>query len=128
MDDLGAALETIPGLRVHPYWVQQVQPPAAVVSFPEPLTYDMTMRRGGDRATLPVRIVVGKADARSARDRVARYADGAGAESVKQAVEAHPATAYGEAAVRSCSFVVVTVAGVDYLAAEFEVDITGKGT
>lgn len=128
MDDLAAALDTIDGLRTYPYWVKRIMPPAAVVSWPEPLTYDMTMRRGGDRATLPVRVVVGNVDARSSRDTLARYVDGAGPQSVKQAVEGYAATAYGEASVRSASFEVVTIAGVDYLAAEFEVDVTGRGT
>lgn len=48
MDELGAALGTIPGLRVFPYWADRITPPAAVVGWPDPLTYDATMRRGSD--------------------------------------------------------------------------------
>lgn len=127
MDDLGAALETIPGLRVFPYWTDRITPPAAIVGWPEPLTFDATYFRGSDRAEIPIYVAVGKVDARSARDTMARYADGAGSYSVKAAVEAHAATAYGSARVMRVEFDVLTVAAVDYLAATFVVDLTGKG-
>ena len=126
MDDLAAALGGIDDLRVYPYWVDRVTPPAAVVAWPDPLEYDATQRRGSDRFTVPVVVLSGRVDARSSRDRVAAYADGSGPRSVKAVVEAHTPTAYDTATVTRCEFGVHTVAGVEYLAATFDIDITGS--
>lgn len=128
MDDLGAALDTIEGLQVFPYWANRITPPAAVVGWPEPLTYDATYRRGTDSLTIPVSVLVGRVDARSSRDLLARYLDGAGPYSVKAVIDGHAGTAYSTAVVRSATVEAVTVASVEYLAATFEVDITGAGT
>ena len=127
MDDLGTALGTIDGLRVFPYWADRISPPAAVVAWPDPLTYDSTMRRGGDRAEIPVIVLVGKVDTRTSRDELAAYADGSGSSSVKARIEAHTPTAYDSARVTRCEFGVITVASVEYLAATFYIDITGPG-
>lgn len=127
MDDLGAALGTIDGLRVHPYWADRITPPAAIVELPEELTYDATMARGGDRIGLTVTVAVSRVDARSARDRIAQYADGSGATSVKTVIESYEATAYHSARVRQAEFGVVTFNAVEYLAARFSVDIIGRG-
>jgi hypothetical protein len=128
MDDLAAALETIPQLRVFPYWADRVTPPAAVVAWPDPLTYDSTMQRGSDQAELSVLVMVGKVDARSSRDQLARYADGSGTHSVKAAIDGYAATAYDVARVSRAEFGVFPVAGVEYLAATFFVDIFGPGS
>lgn len=127
MDELGTALGTIEGLRVHPYWAPRVTPPSAVVGWPDPLTYDVALRRGGDQVELPVIVLAGALDARSARDVLAAYMDGAGPSSVKAAVEAHEAVAYDSARVARCEVSYMTVAGVQYLAATFYLDIFGKG-
>ena len=128
MDDLAAGLETIDGLRVFGYWVDRVNPPAAIVAWPDPLSYDNTMGRGGDRTTIPIYVLAGRVDQRSARDTLARYCDGSGTHSVKQAIDGHAATAYHSARVTRADFDSITVAGVDYLAATFQVDVIGKGT
>ncbi|QJY51252.1 hypothetical protein [Pseudonocardia broussonetiae] len=127
MDDLAAALDTIDDLRVFPYWADRISPPAAVVAWPDPLTYDSTMARGSDQAEIPVIVMVGKVDTRTARDTLAVYADGSGASSVKARIEAHTPTAYDSARVDRCEFGVITVAGVEYLAATFYIDIIGSG-
>lgn len=127
MDDLGAALGSISGLRVFPYWADRVSAPAAIVGWPDPLTYDAAMTRGGDRVELPVMVLVGKVDARSARDTLAAYADGAGAGSVKAAIESFTPTAYDSARVTRCEFGVMSVAGTEFLAATFFIDLIGQG-
>lgn len=128
MDALGDALDTIPGLRVAPYWVDRITPPTAVVGWPDPLTYDAALRRGGDRVSLPLMVLVGQVDKRTSRDAVAKYADGAGPSSVKRVIEAHETNAYDSARVESCTFGVIVVAAVEYLAASFTVDIIGNGS
>lgn len=128
MDELGTALGVIPDLRVFPYWADRIVPPAAVVAWPERITYDATYHRGGDRADIPVIVLAGRADARTSRDRMARYLDGTGAHSVKAAVDGHQATAYDSATVSQAAEVTsVLVANVDYLAATFTVQIFGRG-
>lgn len=128
MDELGARLTGIEGLRVFPYWADRVTPPAAVIGWPDPLTYDTTARRGSDRMSMPISVLVGKVDARTSRDMMSRYADGAGLSSVKVALEAEGYTACDSVRVQSCEFAVMTVAAVEYLSATFAVDIVGSGS
>lgn len=127
MDELAAALDTLDDLRVYPYWVRRVNPPVAVVGWPDPLDYDATYGGGRDRTTMPVTVLVGRVDARSARDRLARYVDRDDPYSVKTAVDGHVTAVWDSARVQSVRFTVVTVADVDYLAGEFAVDVIGPG-
>jgi hypothetical protein len=127
MDEMGTALGVIAGLNVFPFSANRITPPAAVVGWPDPITYDATMRRGGDRMTVPVYVVVGKVEARSARDRLAAYLDGANTTSVKTALEGHTFTACDSVRVTEARVDAVTIAGVEYLGAIFQADIIGKG-
>jgi hypothetical protein len=68
MDELAAALDTIDGLRTYSYAVGRINPPAALVTWPEEIIYDQAMQRGADSMTLPVLVLVGGVDARSSRD------------------------------------------------------------
>lgn len=127
MDELSTALGTIEGLRPFPYSVRSITPPAAVVGWPDPYTYDTTMRRGLDRTTFPIYVVVGNVDARTSRDAISRYADGSGEASVKAVLEAAEFTACDSVRVQSCEFGTITVAGVEFLCATFQVDVIGEG-
>ena len=127
MDDLGLALSTIDGLRVFPYWADKIVPPAVVVAWPEPLEYDSTMGRGSDRQSVPVIVIVGKIDARTSRDLIAQYANGAGVASIKQVIESYEASAYDSARVTQCDFGTLQVNGNTMLSATFTVDIIGTG-
>lgn len=127
MDELGASLATIDGLRVFPYWADRITPPAAIVGWPDPVTYDATMARGADSLTLPLYVVVGRVDARTSRNLLAVYLDGSGAKSVKAALDGGTYTACDSVTVKSATVDEVTIAAVDYLAAVFSVDIFGTG-
>lgn len=127
MDALGAAVDTIAGVRVFPYWADKITPPAAIVSWPD-IDYDTTYARGADRLTVPVSLVVGKVDARSARDDLSRFLDGSGAASVKAAIDGHSTAAWDSARVTRAEVAVISVAGISYLGAEFAVDIVGSGS
>lgn len=127
MDDLGAALDTIEGLRVYPYWAGRVVPPAAVVGLPDDCQFDSVLQRGADRLRLPIVVAVGKADARSTRDRLAKYAAGSGPVSVKAVVEAHESAAWDSARVESVEFGTATIAGTECLAATFMIDVSVRG-
>lgn len=129
MDEVAEALGTITGLRVFGYPPPTLTPPAGVVSYPESIDYDQTYGRGVDRMrALPVLLVVGKATDRSAREKVAGWAAGSGAGSVKAVLEEHEWESCDELSVTACTFDVVTIAGIDYLAAMFSLDIAGSGT
>lgn len=127
MDELGVALARVEGLRVFPYSVARITPPAAVVLWPETIRYDQTMGRGSDRVTLPVIILVGRTDDRSARDTLSVYLDGYGASSVKTVVEAHNTTRWDSATVTTATPDAFQSAGVEYIGAQFEIDIFGTG-
>lgn len=127
MDELGVTLDQIPDLRPFPYYADKVTPPAAIVGWPEELTFDTGMRRGSDAALFPVVVVVGRSDARTSRDRLAKYAAGSGAQSVKSAIEAHTGRAWSSARVTKAEFGIVSIAGVQYLSVTFDVDIAMRG-
>lgn len=127
MEDLAAALATIEGLRVFPFWAERIEPPAAVVAWPDPYDFDTTMGRGSDTATFPVVVLVGKVDARSAALELGAYCDGSGDRSLKEVVEAAEAESYDVATVESVEFAVISVGGVEYLAATFSITVTGTG-
>ena len=127
MDELGVALAAIAGLRVFPFNADKVNPPAAIVGWPDPLEYDQTMARGMDRQTLPLYVVVGKLDARISRDALGKYLNGSGDHSVKVAVEAGTYTACDTVRVTEATVNAYHVAGVEYLGAEFKIDVVGQG-
>lgn len=127
MDQIGAALETIPGLRVYPWTANKITPPAAIVDLPDTINYDETYGRGTDRCVITVTVAVGGISARASRDKIAQYANGSGPHSVKAAIEAHTFTACDTPAVPAAEFVVVTFAAVQYLGAQFNIEVHGRG-
>jgi hypothetical protein len=127
MDQVATQLDTISGLRVTAFPADSVSPPAAIVSYPGTYTYDETYGRGMDRLSLPVVVVVGKPYDRSTRDNLAGYCDGSGSSSVKAVLESGTYTAFSTVRVESVEFDVLTIAGTDFMAALFTLDIAGTG-
>lgn len=128
MDELGDALDNIGGLRVYRYPPDNIQPPAAVVAYPDSLTFDETYGRGMDSMVVPVVVIVGKVSDRASRNRLSRYCDGAGSESIKATLDGHEYTACDSVTVATAEFDVIDMAGVDYISAVFDVAIAGTGT
>lgn len=127
INELTARLATIDGLRAYSWPVSPISPPAAYFAYPEQVTFDETYGRGMDRITLPLVVVAGKADAQSTRDRLAAWCDGSGATSVKAVIEAGTASAFDTVRATGVEFEPVTIAGTDYAAAIFTLDIAGQG-
>ena len=133
--DLGAVMQavadridTIADLRVHAYPPDVIQPPAAVVTYPGTLTYDATYGRGMDRIPdLTVVLLVGKVSDRASRDMITQWAKGSGATSIKAVVESGTYTAFDTVRVTEVTFDIISVAGVEHLAATFTLDIAGSG-
>lgn len=128
MDEVATQLDTIDDLTVFAYPPDRLEPPAGVVAYPESIAYDVTYRRGADRITLPVVIVLGRVSDRSTRDALAAFADGSGAKSVKAVLEAGTYTEIGSLTVTEVEFDTVRVAAQEFLSAVFSVDIVGSGT
>lgn len=128
MDELATELDTITELRVFAYPPDKVDPPTAIVGFPESVTYDTTMGRGVDSIEFPVYVMVGRWPDRTSRDKLAPYMSGSGASSIKAVLLAgKPWTAMSSVRVASAEVDIVTVAGMDYLTAIFTVNVTGQG-
>ena len=128
MDEMAVELDTIDGLRVFAYPADSVVPPAAVIGYPETITYDTTAGRGVDTLVFPVWVLCGRVTDRTARDLLGVYLDGSGAKSVKGVLLAgKPWTAMSSVRVADATVEVVTIAGIDYLAAVFTVNVYGSG-
>jgi hypothetical protein len=127
MQEIADRLATISGLRVYAFPADDIQPPAAVVTFPGSYVFDQTYGRGSDRLEMPVVVMVAKPYDRAARANLAPFADGSGASSVKAVVESGTYTTFDSARVTRVDFDVIAVAGIEYLAATFTVDIFGPG-
>lgn len=129
MSQVGTQLATISGLRVTNFPPDRISPPAGWVGLPEDYEFDGAYGRGMDRITnLPVIVAVCRWPDRQAFDKVAEYAAGSGAKSVKQVLESGAYSAFHVLTVTHVVFDVLPVAGDDYLGALFTVDIAGKGS
>lgn len=128
MQAVADRLKTITGLRVYAYPPDTVQSPAVVVTYPGTYTYDATYGRGMDRIEdLGVVALVGNVSDRASRDKIAQWANGSGATSLKAVLESGTYTAFDTIRVTRVEFDIVSVAGVEYLAATFTLDIAGQG-
>lgn len=106
--------------RAYDWPAGSVDPPCAIVGYPEAgQPFDNTMSRGTDRALFPLWIVCGAADKRSSRDVVTGFVA-----PVKAALELPPADpAWLSLRVTTWGVEFVNIAGLDYVAAKFELDV-----
>lgn len=126
MREIGTALDTIPGLAVHNRPVLNLTPPAAVVSYPDSIETRTTYGPGVARMVLPVVVMVGRPTESSTQDRVTRYADGSGPESVTRIMDTYAWTTCHHVTVTGIDFDVVSMAGKDHLAVAFTLDVVGS--
>lgn len=127
MQQLADQIGTIDGLRAHGYPPDSIQPPAAVVTYPGTYTFDSTYGRGSDDIDLPIVVLVGKVSDRASRDRISEYVNGAGPKSIKEVVEAGTYSAFDSVRIGRAEFDVISVAGIQYLAATLTAHIVGSG-
>jgi len=129
MEEVAARLDTIDGLRVVSYPDGKVNPPCAVVALPDEITYDLAYQRGEDRMALPIVVLVAAKLTRLSRDQLSAYCDGVGPSSVKAVLETGwTPVSFGTITVASVRFEEWTQGAVDYPAAIFETEISGRGT
>jgi uncharacterized protein DUF4082 len=127
MQGLADALDTIPGLRAYGWPLGKVSPPAAIVAFPESITYDATYGRGSDTLRLQVVVLSGRPTERQSRDTLAGFMAGAGSASVKATLEAAAIDTVDVLRVVSADSDVYEQGGDKFLAAIFDIDIIGSG-
>jgi hypothetical protein len=122
MDGIKATLES-EGVtkRAYEWPTESVNPPCAVVGYPTTLEFDTVFQRGGDRAVIPVWILVGKVSDRTARDELSTLITGA--TGVKDALDGDLGGACQTARVTDCTVETVAIAGVNYLSARFDVEV-----
>lgn len=128
-NEVAQRLDTIDGLNAFPYPPGSISPPAAIVLNPSPgdINYDATYGRGTDTMTLPVIVLAGKASDRSANEAIRAYCDGSGSRSVKAVLESGEYTSLDIIRVATAGVDGVTIAGTEYLAALFDIEIAGQG-
>lgn len=124
-EEMALALDTIDGLRVSAFVPGDVTPPAAIVGFADNVEFDLAYGRGGDRVNFPITVLVSRADDRTGGERISRYLDGSGTHSIKEALEAFSYTTLDSLRVADASVSIMTMGGVDYLAAQFNVEVIG---
>ena len=129
MDGLAVAafggIESLRG-RTYPYPAPNVIPPAAFVGWPDQINYDLGMSLGGWSLNIPLLVAVGRADLQSARDAVGAYLASEGASSVRAALSGGPYGAFDTALVTAARIEPISIAGTEYLAAIFDVAVTGR--
>lgn len=128
MDEVATAAAEISGLRMTAWPPGTLQPPAGAVSYPESIAYDQTYGRGMSKiSALPLILVAGKAIERLARDAVSTWTATHGEGSVRQHLEGRVWASCDDLSVVSAKFDVVSIGGVEYLAAQFSLDVVGSG-
>lgn len=116
-------LQSISGLRVSATFLDAPHPPVAMV-LPDRIDYDLNANRGADTFTFTVSLLVGRADERSAQDKMDGYI--VGPKSVKAAIEADRTLG---GAANTCrvtemrNYGQVPVGESLYLGVEFEVEV-----
>lgn len=120
---------TIEGLNAYDFAPGTVVPPCLVVLNPEPggILYDQTYGRGMDRITLPVILICGPAVEREQQQGIRLYLDGAGAKSIKAVLESGTYESFDVIRVMVGGVDGISVGGVEYIAALFDLDIGGRG-
>jgi hypothetical protein len=120
---LATALGTVTGLRSSATVPDNPRPPIAVI-IPDRIDFDLNARRGADRFLFTVTVIVGRADDRTAQNRLDGFI--VGENSVKRAIEADR-TLGGK--VDTCrvtemrNYSSLTIGEAVYLSAEFVVEV-----
>lgn len=130
MQELGAAADTISGLRVYPWAAKTVTPPGLLFGLPDDILPNETYGRGAMRIRdLPVFLLVGQAASRTALRALSAYCAGSGVKSLVTAWQNYGGYAQIHAiTVQRIDIDAMTLAGVDYLGATFHLDVIGSGT
>lgn len=130
MDEISAVAAKVPSLagRTYAWPSEEVSPPAAMVTYPAEIDPLVAFQRGTDRWNGGLLVVVGRVWDRATRDRIAGYVSGDGPESIVAAFYGHDWRECAYCVPGRITFDAIQLAGIEYMAALFELDIAGPGT
>lgn len=124
MDEVATCMAQVPGLRTYAWPPGKVLPVAAVVQYPTSADYRIS--NASWRLSLPLVLNLGKPNEEQTRATLAAYLNGSGSASVRQLMDNYAWTSCDSVTCTDGEVDVVTVAGVDYLAALFTLDVIGS--
>lgn len=132
MAEVGLALATLPEpVKVYVGAPADVKAPelgaAFIVPLPTSITYDATYDRGMDTIAGQILALLPRPSEQATHVRMAKYASGSGADSVKARLEAYTWTTCDGLTCTSAEFDVFEYATVPYLAILFTLEIWGSG-
>lgn len=128
MEEIAEKLRTFLGVTAYSYPTDTVVPPAAILSFPDRIAYDVTYRQGEAFFwNLPLYMVTNRVDGKTARNVLSEWADVNGNKSIQQYLSNTRYSTCGSVQVVNATFDVVTIAGIDYMAVVFELNVSGEG-
>jgi hypothetical protein len=121
---IGTKLQTIAGLRVYDFPSDRVETPAAVLSLPE-TPYDLTLDGRNDQWIFPLWILIARADDKASYVEMVDYLEAEGPKSIRAILEADRTLggACDSLIVQSARPLFATVAGTDFLAVEFTLEV-----
>lgn len=128
MDEIAAAVAVIPGLNVHGFPADEITAPAAMVTYPQRIVLHEAFQRGTTRWQAGLWVAVDRVYDRSTRDTLSSYVADTGPDSVYAAIAAHDFKSCAYCIPVDVTFDVLTIAGTDYMAAFFTLNIAGPGT
>jgi hypothetical protein len=128
MEEIAEKLKLFTGLNVFDYPLDSVNPPAGILGYPEEVKYDETYGRGEDMFLgLPLFMVTQRMDSKEARNQVSDWTDPHGPKSVKTYLDKENYRSCDSVDVTNATFTVYTSAGIDFLCALFEMNVSGQG-
>ena len=124
--NLKTRLSTISGLKTYDHIPDSVNVPAAVVGQLD-ITFDAAMNRGLDTANCTVLLIVGRMSETAGQAKLDGYLAGSGSSSVKAAIEGDVTLSGAVQTLRVTAATAgsVTVAGNDYLAYRYTLELMG---
>lgn len=120
---LATNLATISGLRTNPTLPDNPNPPIALIT-PVSISFDDVFKRGMQTYTFVVSVIVGRADERTAQNKLDAYVSSTGSSSIKLAVESDKTLggkAFDTRLTEMRNYGQITIGDVIYLSAEFTV-------
>lgn len=120
---LATNLATISGLRTSPTLPDNPNPPIALIT-PVSISFDDVFKRGMQTYTFVVSVIVGRADERTAQNKLDAYVSSTGSSSIKLAVESDKTLggkAFDTRLTEMRNYGQITIGDVIYLSAEFTV-------
>ncbi len=128
MTELADKLKLLTTLNVLDYPADTITPPGGFIGYPESVDYDQTYDNGLMQFTqMPVFLVTNRIDSKSARNTVSNWCDPSHEDSVKRFLDSSTYSSCDDVQVDKAFFDTMSIGGVEYLVAIFELTVTGEG-